>query len=220
MSKDHQIITTADGSSSIYLPELDETYHSKHGAVQESMHVFVREGLEYVGSDQTLKLLEVGMGTGLNVLLSWDWAERNDCSITMKTLEPFPIPSDVARQLDFGGSPDWTEKLEAIHAAKWGEACRLSENFSLEKHKSKLLHFDDSESFDLVFYDAFGPKAQAEMWNEKHAAVLSQLTAAKGVLTTYCSQGQFRRNLMAVGFEVEKIAGPPGKWEMIRATKQ
>lgn len=219
MNDNAQIILTADGSPTLYLPELDETYHSRHGAEQESRHVFVQKGLDAFQGEEPIRLLEVGMGTGLNVLLTSEWARKTGRNIKMTTLEPYPLKEELYTSLRYGSSEARTNDLRQIHQVEWEKNHQIDSSFELRKSQRKLLDFEGEETFNLVFYDAFGPRAQAEMWDLTHAQKLASLTSKGAILVTYCSQGQFRRNLKSVGFEVSKIDGPPGKREMVRAIK-
>jgi tRNA U34 5-methylaminomethyl-2-thiouridine-forming methyltransferase MnmC len=217
-----QLIQTADGSHSLYRADIDETYHSRHGALQESRYVFIEKGLHHVIQRQTqLSILEVGFGTGLNAWLTWKEARAHGLAIHYTGLEPNVLSADILHQFAFN---DWTEEeramFQSLHAAGWDEVVPMDEVMLLEKRQEKVQQLDpDPERFDLVYYDAFGPRAQQEMW---HDAVFRRLYATMmpgGILVTYCAKGQVRRDLEAIGFAVERLEGPPGKREMLRATK-
>ncbi len=211
-------ISTADGSSSLFVEELNETYHSKHGAIQESEFVFLKEGLDLIEKD-SISILEVGMGTGLNVLLSCNYALQRDKKIDFTTLEPFPIPKNLISDINYGeliesgSAQGW---FNIIHGTKPGELVNVHHSFSLTKHHLKAEDFQTEKKFDIVFYDAFGPHAQPELWELPIFQHLSTFLNLGGILVTYCAQGQFKRNLKAAGFEVERLPGPPGKREMTR----
>jgi tRNA U34 5-methylaminomethyl-2-thiouridine-forming methyltransferase MnmC len=217
-----QLIQTADGSHSLYRADIDETYHSRHGALKESKYVFIEKGLHHVMQRQTqLSILEVGFGTGLNAWLTWKEALAHGLAIHYTGLEPNVLSADILDQFAFN---DWTEEergmFQSLHTAGWDEVVPMDEVMLLEKRQEKVQQLEpDPERFDLVYYDAFGPRAQQEMW---HDAVFRRLYATMmpgGILVTYCAKGQVRRDLEAIGFAVERLEGPPGKREMLRATK-
>jgi tRNA U34 5-methylaminomethyl-2-thiouridine-forming methyltransferase MnmC len=211
-------IITSDGSSSLYLADMDETYHSKHGATTESVHVFIREGL-HVCRANPLSILEIGLGTGLNALLTREDVEKRGVETSYTALEPYALSAEIWRNLHFG-VPNEREILHSIHSSPWNQKNELSPFFSILKKESKLLEFSSpSESFDLVYYDAFGPRAQPEMWTLACFENVHSWMKPGGILVTYCSKGQVRRDLEHIGFRVEKRPGPPGKREMIRAMK-
>lgn len=212
-------ISTEDGSSSLFVEELNETYHSKHGAIQESEHVFLREGLDQLQSN-SISVLEVGMGTGLNVLLSCRYALQRKKTIKFTTLEPFPIPKNLIPEINY---PELIENPSArgwfnqIHAAHDEKLTHIHDYFSLNKVLKKAEDFQTKDKFDIIFYDAFGPHAQPELWEATVFKHLSTFIKSEGILVTYCAQGQFKRNLREAGFKVTRLPGPPGKREMTRA---
>ncbi len=213
-------ISTGDGSSSLFVEELNETYHSRHGALRESEHVFIQKGLAHVQLIE-ISVLEVGMGTGLNVLLAAQYAVQNTIPIHLHTLEPFPIPQDAIGSinypelLDNKNAKEWFEK---IHSSAFGENIQLNPFFSFTKHKLKAEEYETDLKFDVVFYDAFGPHAQPELWELGVFEHLTKFLKKGSVLVTYCAQGQFKRNLKSAGFSIERLPGPPGKREMTRGT--
>lgn len=222
-----KVIKTEDGSNSLFLPELNETYHSFHGALGESMHVFIRMGLDYWKSqhpDRTkLSILEVGFGTGLNGLLALEWAEKNAINITFVTIEPFPLNSLITNQLNFGqivADAVHDQAFHAMHAAPWGKGSAISSRFNLLKHQCRLEDFSaPGWAFDLVFFDAFAPSKQAELWEKDLLRKVARLMAPAGVFTTYCAKGQLKRDLKSLDLLVETLPGAPGKKEMVRAIK-
>lgn len=211
-----KIVSTKDGSHTVVHDVLGEHYHSIHGAMQESQHVFIKEGLERHKDKSTVKVFEMGFGTGLNALLSSAYAEKNQVKIEYYTIEAYPLDVEQAKQLNYPQLAGSKEMFDNILTAIWGESIKLSANFQLMKIKGLLESTDLSfiPKIDIVFYDAFAPNSQAHLWEppmlEKMYAVLN----SGGHLTTYCAKGQFKRNLKAVGFEVEGVPGPPGKREM------
>lgn len=217
-----KIISTEDGSHSLFDEELNETYHSTRGAVGESKHVFIKEGLEFFSSQNQAKeinILEVGLGTGLNAFLTAQFAKDIGRKIHFTSLEPFPIDEKIYSQLNYGSSPEEKELLLSIHEAEWKKEVEFSAHFTLEKTTAKLEGFETIKSYDLIYFDAFAPSKQAEIWELGNLEKCFQLLSAGGILTTYCAQGQFKRNLTEVGFQVESLQGAMGKKEMVRATK-
>jgi tRNA U34 5-methylaminomethyl-2-thiouridine-forming methyltransferase MnmC len=213
-----EFITTADGSTSLYVPSIDETYHSRHGAVQESQHVFVQMGLDPVVqriTDRPIRILEVGFGTGLNALLT---ASFGRFSVEYFGLDTVPLPPEVYQNIGFDGLED--ALLQAMHKAPWNMAVEMKPGFVLHKMPARVQEAELPLAIDLVYYDAFGPRAQGEMWELPVFQRLFDVVAAGGVLVTYCAKGQVRRDLHTAGFVVERLAGPPGKREMLRATRQ
>lgn len=215
----HEIITTADGSSSLYLPHLDETYHSRHGAVQESLHVFIRNGLDdaFAQGRSQMRVLEVGFGTGLNALLALQWTDVRKVAMHYFTVEPFILPLETLAQLHYDANDQ--ERFLQLHQAPWNEDVELFPTFTLKKLEGRLGEVDLPNDVDVVFYDAFGPRAQSDMWSVELFALLFARLQPGGVLVTYCAKGQVRRDLQTAGFVTERLPGPPGKREMLRATK-
>lgn len=217
----YQKITTADGSDSVWVKSLDETYHSRHGAVQEAKHVFIESGLLPLLTDKDpIRVFEVGFGTGLNAILTWIAAHEMGARIEFHTVEKYPLPVKVVEAVNYRQLiPGSKEKLAQLHRAAWDEPQTMDAHFSFCKWRRDLDVMVNQKPFDLVMYDAFGPRVQPNMWQTDKIEVVYNLLADNGVLVTYCAQGQFRRNLKAVGFEWESLPGPPGKREMTRAAK-
>lgn len=218
------IILTADGSHTLYVPELDETYHSRHGAIQESRHVFIKNGLKYLvesGDSNKVKILEVGLGTGLNVLVTEEFCRLSpNIVFGLTSLEPFPIPDEIIRDLNYVKELDLnSESWFTLHSAPWGLPILLQPNLKLTKLKTTIQEFEAKESFDLVYFDAFAPGKQPEMWDKKIFQKIFNMLRPGAILVTYCAQGQFKRTLRDVGFKTESLPGPPGKKEMVRACK-
>jgi tRNA U34 5-methylaminomethyl-2-thiouridine-forming methyltransferase MnmC len=224
-----EVRTTADGSPTLYVPALDEHYHSRHGAAQESRHVFIAAGLAPLLAarlghpDQPpLRLLEIGLGTGLNALLTLEEARVARVAIAYDGYETVPLPADAVAAL----APQWqadalaSQAFAQLHAAPWGEPLALLPGFSLTKILAEVQSADLPASYyDLIYFDAFAPEKQPELWTEDIFAKLYAAAAPGAVLVSYCAQGQFRRNLRAAGWLTEKLPGPPGKREMTRARK-
>ena len=216
-----KIIQTADGSKTIELPEWNESYHSRHGAWQESQHVFIQMGLKHLAKDK-LVVLEMGFGTGLNAIQSLEYAEKKGTSIEYHSLEAFPLNESEWKAMEYDtllSEPEHKAYYHQMHAADWEQMSSIGPHFQLVKYHKDIRTFLPPIQADLVFYDAFGPRVQPELWTEDIFKRLYELLAGGGVLTTYCAKGEVRRHLQKVGFEVERLPGPPGKREMLRGTK-
>ena len=215
-----EILKTADGSPTLYLPALDETYHSRHGSVQEALHVFIANGLKHLAAkNKTIHILEVGFGTGLNALLSAQFAIENQVQLNYTGIEAHPVEQALWRHLDYLQNQEGKVLYEQLMQANWEAPNALHDFFQITKVQQRIQDWQAAASFDLVYFDAFGPRAQAEMWNKAIFEKLFDALNNGGVLVTYCAQGQFKRDLKAVGFELESLPGPPGKREMTRAYK-
>lgn len=219
---ERQIITTADGSKTIFIPEWNEHYHSSHGALQEAQHVFIRHGLHTQTSDY-ITVLEMGFGTGLNALLTYFSAEKRNQYVHYIGIEAFPPSAHELEAMDYAASssdPSADGVYRALHAAEWEKAVSLAEHFVLEKQQCTIENARIAHgTVDLVYYDAFGPRVQPELWNSAIFRQLYDWMAPGGTLVTYCAKGQVKRDLKSCGFEVESLPGPPGKREMTRALK-
>ena len=215
-----EIRLTADGSPTLYVPELNETYHSMHGSVQEANHVFIQNGLAFLkGVSSKINILEVGFGTGLNALLSALFAFDHQLPIAYTGIEAFPVEEQIWTALSYINSDEGQIYYNKLMGSKWESPQELHTFFSLTKTTIKIQEWQSDEKFDLIYFDAFGPNAQAEMWQKSIFEKLYAVLNYGGVLVTYCAQGQFKRDLKAVGFSLEALPGPPGKREMTRATK-
>lgn len=210
-----RIVTTADGSPTLMNEELQEHYHSLHGALQESIHVFINSGLEK-HSAASLSILEMGFGTGLNAWLTLK--NQGDKIIHYTAIEKFPVPVEVA--IAYGGFLENTLSFNKLHHAPWDTTVQITEKFKLCKLHRDVLDNIENGPFDLVYFDAFSPGKQPELWTEDVFRNLYKVCNEEAILVTYCSKGDVRRNILAAGWEVEKIPGPPGKREMLRAYKR
>jgi tRNA U34 5-methylaminomethyl-2-thiouridine-forming methyltransferase MnmC len=211
---------TDDGSHTLYVEELGEPYHSNHGAIQESMHVFIKQGLLSLNKAK-LRILEAGFGTGLNALLTWKFAEELKLTIHYHSVEKYPLTKKEYSQLNFesliGGIPHGL--LNKMHEASWEESVLISDRFCLFKEKADFRSMDPAGSFDLVYFDAFSPDKQPELWSEEVFSIIKNSTKQGALLVSYSSKGTVRRTLISCGFSVDKVPGPPGKREMIRARR-
>ena len=223
-----EVRRTADGSATLFVPALNEHYHSQHGARQESAHVFIRHGLlpllpAAAEAGRPLRILEIGLGTGLNALLTLEAAQATGAFIAYDGLETVPLPPAVVAALQ----PEWDERgtpikelFAELHAAPWNAAVALLPGFRLRKlHQPLQAAVLPAGHYHLFYFDAFAPEKQPELWTEAVFAQLYAAAAPGAVLVSYCAQGQFRRNLRAAGWFTERLPGPPGKREMTRARK-
>jgi tRNA U34 5-methylaminomethyl-2-thiouridine-forming methyltransferase MnmC len=215
-----RIVTTSDGSHTIYVPELDEHYHSIHGAVTESEHIFLNAGFDFCKADP-VRIFEVGFGTGLNALLTANRALSGKRVVHYTSIEKYPLGEELYENLNYyhfaGG--EGSELFRKILLAEWGVKIRINEWFYLTKIKGDLAHFKTDEAYELIYFDAFGPDKQPEMWSMKIFAGISRITEKGGILVTYSVKGDVKRNLRANGFEIFLLPGPPGKRQILRAIK-
>ena len=217
-----EIILTADGSHSIAVSELNVAYHSIHGAIQESIHVFIEAGLNHLpenSTSQQLNIFEMGFGTGLNAFLTAIESERLQRRIHYTAIDKFPISIAEAACLNYTDILEHNELFQKIQTCNWNEEVELTQYFILRKEKIDLLNFSADQRFNLIYYDAFAPVAQPELWTQEIFEKLFRMLQPNGILVTYCSKGDVRRAMIAAGFKVEKLKGPQGKREMLRATK-
>ena len=213
---------TADGSRTLYVPELDEHYHSVKGALTESQHIFIDMGLKHCPLNAP-RILEIGLGTGLNCFLTLLTAEEEKRHIHYTGIERFPLNMEVIRQLDYPSliGRGHEEDYFHIHEAPWEEDAVLSPWFTLHKIEGDFTSYTFNKGYDIIYFDAFAPEKQPEMWNQALFDGLYNVLNEGGILTTYCAKGVVRRMLQAAGFIVERLPGPPGgKREILRATKQ
>jgi tRNA U34 5-methylaminomethyl-2-thiouridine-forming methyltransferase MnmC len=215
-----EIIITGDGSHSLLNKEMNETYHSVHGAVQESQYVFINKGLQYwldQNKKSSVKIFEVGFGTGLNAFLTLLY--NADIKIEYTTLEAFPLEENIWLGLNYA-TDEKKSLFETIHGIEWNHSSKINANFNIHKIKNTLQAINlPSENYDLVFFDAFAPNKQPEMWTLYMLEKIYNSMTGKGVFVTYCAKGQLKRDLKSLGFTVETLPGPPGKKEMVRASK-
>ncbi len=220
-----KIITTADGSKTIYLPEWEEHYHSKHGAIQEAYHVFIKHGLEHVHNSfkpTYVSILEIGFGTGLNAIITLHEAEKLQLKIDYTGVEAYPVSEEEIEKLNYTeqlSDKNFKESFQLLHETSWEERHEITENFSLKKRRQFFSDISDKNRFNLIYFDAFGARVQPELWTEAIFQKMYEAIKPKGILVTYAAKGSVRRAMQAVGFTVERLPGPPGKREMLRATK-
>jgi tRNA U34 5-methylaminomethyl-2-thiouridine-forming methyltransferase MnmC len=218
---DTKLIITADGSHTLYVPGMDEHYHSHFGALTESQHIFINAGLASLGPGP-VSILEVGFGTGLNALLSATYAETNKIAVSYTSLEKYPLDPSVVRQLNYGSlaGEGGEDLFNAIHEAPWNLPSRINDWFTLEKRESDLTTDQLTGSYDMIFFDAFGPDKQPAMCTEEVLRKISAVTHDGSVFVTYSAKGTLKRMLRSLGFEVTHLPGPPGKRVITRAIKR
>ncbi len=217
----NQIISTADGSHTIYVPELNEHYHSVYGAVQESLFIFIRNGFDYCKASP-LAILEVGFGTGLNALLTAVRTLEGTREVNYTSVEKYPLDKNTVQSLNHNmyAGEKGAGIFEHIHSSRWNEKVNICKNFNLNKLETDFTKALLTGTFDLVYFDAFGPDKQPEMWTAGIFEKISAATNKGGIFVTYSAKGAVRRNLKAFGFDVSLLPGPPGKRQMIRAIKK
>ena len=216
-----KIVKTADGSHTIRIEQWDEQYHSKHGAISESYHVFIDSGLKCVNKKH-IAILEMGFGTGLNALISLIEAQKMSISINYTGVEAYPLPQDEWQMLNYAeqlNAPEYEDHYQLMHNSPWGKAVSITDNFSLTKVKEDMALVRKKEEYDLIYFDAFGYRVQPELWDLEVFRNMYHSLNDAGILVTYAAKGVVRRNMQTVGFEVERLPGPPGKREMLRGKK-
>lgn len=220
LPEDPVIVRTKDGSQTLYLKDLDEHYHSHHGALTESMHVFIDAGLNSVPKNH-INLLEIGFGTGLNALLTLTSIQDTDISVHYTGMEKYPLNKELLRSLNHSSLiPEVSvDNHRKMIDSGWGTETIITPQFTLLKLERDVCSMEFSSRFDLVYFDAFAPDKQPELWTIEVFSRIYQCMQPGSILTTYSSKGQIRRNMKDAGFRVEKLPGPPGKRDMTRAFK-
>ncbi|WP_228235371.1 tRNA (5-methylaminomethyl-2-thiouridine)(34)-methyltransferase MnmD [Allomuricauda sp. M10] len=216
-----KIIVTGDGSKTIQIEDWDEQYHSKHGAIQEAYHVFIEHGLRLFQNDE-IHILEIGLGTGLNALITLLEAPKQHLKIRYVGVEAYPVTMEEVEHLDYCHQLNATssEKLfQLMHQSNWEEVVPVTDSFHLLKQKKDFREIKEQNLFNLIYFDAFGARVQPDLWTEDIFQIMHDAMAKRGILVTYAAKGSVRRAMQAVGFTVERLPGPPGKREMLRATK-
>lgn len=231
----HKLITTEDGSHSLYVEELNERYHSIHGAIQESKHVFIEAGLKWIATSsdagkyrEEVAILEIGLGTGLNALLTVIENQQLKLNIDYTALEAYPVSTDLVTALNYtdllissiNSKATLQQFFNTIHFSEWGQSTLVSEKLRLNKIKNTLQQVQFQNKFNLVYFDAFGPSVQPEMWTDEIFSKIADAMVENGTLVTYCAKGTVKRTLKNMGFEIQSLQGPPGKREMVRAIKK
>lgn len=215
------IITTGDGSKTIQIQDWEEQYHSVHGAVNEAYHVFIDKGLEYF-TNKAIRILEIGFGSGLNALITLIESGKNSRVVDYTGIEAYPVSIEEVLQLEYIetlNAEAYRKPFFEMHKCAWGIKTELTSHFTFLKQKMDFQEISDTSLYDLIYFDAFGARVQPELWTEIVFAKMYKALSANGVLVTYAAKGSVRRAMQSVGFVVERLPGPPGKREMLRALK-
>ena len=216
-----EIIKTSDGSTTIHIPEWNEQYHSIHGAIQEANHVYIQYGLNYKTTNE-IAVLEIGFGTGLNSFMTFLEAKEKKLIIDYVGVDAYPVSQEELLKLNYVSelhATKYTKIFESFHSCFWEEKHQVTPKFSLLKRKQFFHEIDDENKFDVIYFDAFGARVQPELWTEEIFLKMFLALKSGGVLVTYAAKGSVRRAMQSVGFSIERLPGPPGKREMLRATK-
>ncbi len=216
-----EIITTGDGSKTIQIVDWNEQYHSVHGAIQEAYHVFIKSGLSLF-KDRQLAILEIGFGTGLNAFITLLEAPKLNLEIYYCGVEAYPVTTEELNLLNYVselGAERFSHDFLKMHQCAWEVDSAISKDFIIHKQKKDFLALRHTDKFHLIYFDAFGARVQPELWTEELFQIAFKALKAGGILVTYAAKGSVRRAMLAVGFTVERLQGPPGKREMLRATK-
>lgn len=216
-----EIITTDDGSVTIYLPDMNENYHSRFGAIQESYHVFIQNGL-ILTQGKPIAILEIGFGTGLNCFVTYFESLKTGQEIDYTGIEAYPVAQDEVAQLNYPsqlGAGDKQETFDRMHSSTWGEKMQVDKNFTLTKRKQFFQDIEDKNMYDLIYFDAFGYPSQPELWSEEIFAKMYAALKSEGILVTYACRTVIKKVMITAGFSVKKVPGPPGKREMLIAFK-
>jgi tRNA U34 5-methylaminomethyl-2-thiouridine-forming methyltransferase MnmC len=216
-----EIIQTADGSTTIHLPEWNESYHSKNGAIQEAYHVFIKSGFSLFESEP-ITILEIGFGTGLNAFITYLEAKKECQVINYVGVEAHPVIFDELLQMNYVTELDAENEFsifENMHTSAWENKVMISDSFSLTKRKQLFEDLDDEDAYDLIYFDAFGFRVQPELWSLEIFKKMFKAMKSGGILVTYACRSSIKNAMLDAGFTIEKLPGAPGKREMLRAKK-
>ena len=216
-----EIIITDDGSTTIRIPDWDENYHSTHGAIQEAKHVFIKNGLNLFQKQDSISILEIGFGTGLNAFITFLETLTKD-KVNYLGIEAYPISEEEIAQMNYVSelqATQYQEIFDKMHTSDWESKQIITDNFILTKRKQFFQDIDDKEQYDLIYFDAFGFPLQPELWSEAIFKKMYDALLPKGTLVTYACRSSIKNAMLSVGFSIEKLPGAPGKREMLRATK-
>ena len=216
----NNLVITGDGSHTIYVPEIGDSYHSVYGAIRESEHIFINSGFKYLRDDAVI--FEAGFGTGLNALLTALKSLQEKRKVLYTSIEKYPLEDELVKNLNY---PNFLgemagELFSGIHECRWNEDVQITPYFTLTKIRTDLITYDITGKFNLVYFDAFGPDKQPDMWSDEIFTRIASATMPGGILVTYSAKGQVRRRLQSAGFAVSLLPGPPGKRQIIRAVKK
>jgi tRNA U34 5-methylaminomethyl-2-thiouridine-forming methyltransferase MnmC len=219
------LFITEDGSHSVLSETFGIAYHSTHGAIQETQHVFIDAGLKYTVEQglTEIAILEIGFGTGLNAFMTFLEAQRLGVKINYTTFEAYPLSMEQVFQLNYVEKleiPNFKNVFESLHTSSWADMTPLSNTFNFTKILADFDQIQFKNSFDIIYFDAFAPQAQPHLWETEMMQKMYSALKNNGILTTYCAKGEVKRVMKSVGFTIEKLAGPPGKREMTRAFKK
>ncbi len=215
-----KIIHTKDGSSTLYSPTFNEHYHSVFGAINESKHVFIEAGFNFLNLP-SIKIFEIGFGTGLNALLTYLESAKKEITVEYTGIELYPVTQDVIQQLNYTQflSDEAKKTFDQFHEVSWNKKIEISNHFHLTKIKADFNDYLFTEKYNLIFFDAFAPEKQPALWSHQNFTKIYEAMDTHGVLTTYSSKGLVKQNLRNVGFQLERLPGPEGKRHMLRAVK-
>ncbi len=219
-----QVVTTADGSKTIFIEDWNEHYHSKHGALQEAQYVFIKQGLLHLVKQyrlSSISVLEIGFGTGLNAFLTLLASCSKKVSINYIGVEAYPVKSEELKQLNYTDIYNNSDQnlFSTMHNAVWEQTHKITDYFNLHKRQQFFQDINDSDAYDLIYFDAFGARVQPELWSKNIFSKMYEALRPNGVLVTYAAIGQVKRDMQDLGFKVERLQGPPGKRHMLRAVK-
>lgn len=217
-----ELLQTSDGSFTIHLPEWNESYHSKHGAIQEAYHVFIQNGLDFFSDKDQVSILEIGFGTGLNAFITLLESKNRNQKIQYTGIEAFPVTEEIYEKLNYPELLNASEHKTLfmdLHRSEWNLKHEITSTFLLEKYQMKFEEIIFENKYDLIYFDAFGFRVQPELWSLDIFGRMYKALKNKGILTTYACRGVITKNLKQSGFEVKKVAGPIGKREMTLAFK-
>lgn len=220
-----KVIITGDGSKTIHIEDWNEQYHSKHGAIKEAQHVFLKNGLlhyhDLYPKKDSVSILEIGFGTGLNTFLSVLESQRLNINIDYIGVEAYPVAFDEVMQLNYAQEIDETKGnvFQNLHQSPWEESITITSNFNLIKRQQFFKDIKEEKAYDIIYFDAFGARVQPELWTKEIFEIMYKALKSKGILVTYAAIGQVKRDMQALGFAVERLSGPPGKRHMLRASK-
>ncbi|MBU8891276.1 MAG: tRNA (5-methylaminomethyl-2-thiouridine)(34)-methyltransferase MnmD [Bacteroidales bacterium] len=215
------IVKTADGSNTLYSPEFKEHYHSTFGALNESMHVYIESGLKYCEL-KSLNIFELGFGTGLNSILTYIESIKNNLTVKYNAIELYPVKSEIISGLNYDKlfTPEEIFTFNKMHSSPWSSDINISDNFIFSKIQADFSNYTINHKYDLIYFDAFAPDVQPDLWSKKNFIKLYNALNNNGVLTTYSSKGVVKRNLRDAGFIITRLPGPNGKRHILRAEKK
>lgn len=215
-----EVLITEDGSSSLRRKDLGEGYHSTFGAIAEGIHIFINAGLRNVEKQSLINILEIGFGTGLNAILTLDYSNKENQNIYYETIEKYPLSQEIISQLNYGKVLSLEEEFLKIHSVSWNENTEINNLFSIHKIDKPAENLNyKANFFDIIYFDAFAPQFEENLWQQEMFAKLYSSLKEGGLLVTYCCKGDVKRALKASGFQIEKLPGPKGKREILRAKK-